>query len=62
MGDYSQFGINSKVENDLIMGDYVLMGPEVVIYSSMHVYDDINAPIMKQRAKEINSVMIGNDV
>lgn len=62
MGDYSQLGINCKVENDLVMGDYVLMGPEVVIYSSMHAYDDLNIPIMMQGAKEIKPVTIGNDV
>lgn len=53
---------NCKVENDLVMGDYVLMGPEVVIYSSMHAYDDLNIPIMMQGAKEIKPVTIGNDV
>ena len=44
------------------MGDYVLMGPEVVIYSSMHAYDDLNIPIMMQGAKKIKPVTIGNDV
>lgn len=62
MGEYSQLGIDCKVENDLVMGDYVLMGPEVVIYSSMHEYKDINSPIMMQGAKDEESVVIGNDV
>ena len=62
MGDYSQLGINCKVENDLVMGEYVLMGPEVVIYSSMHAYDELDTPIMMQGAKEIQPVTIGNDV
>lgn len=62
MGDYSQLGIDCKVENDLIMGDYVLMGPEVVIYSSSHEYKNIDVPIMLQGAKQINPVTIGNDV
>ena len=62
MGRESQLGINSKVENDLVMGDYVLMGPDVVIYSSMHSYDNIEKPIMHQGAKTIKPVTIGNDV
>ena len=62
MGDYSQLGINCKVENDLVMGDYVLMGPDVVIYSSMHAYEDLNTPIMMQGAKKIEPVIIGSDV
>lgn len=62
MGDYSQLGINCKVENDLVMGDYVLMGPDIVIYSSMHAYDDLDTPIMMQGSKEIKPVTIGDDV
>ena len=62
MGKESQLGINCKVENDLVMGDYVLMGPEVVIYSSMHAYSDCNVPIMHQGSKPIEPVVIGNDV
>lgn len=62
MGDYSQLGINCKVENDLVMGDYVLMGPEVVIYSSSHEYKNVDVPIMLQGTKEIKPVQIGNDV
>lgn len=62
MGKYSQLGINCKVENDLVMGDYVLMGPEVVIYSSSHAYSSLEIPIMMQGGKEIKPVHIGNDV
>lgn len=62
MGDYSQLGINCKVENDLVMGEYVLMGPDVVIYSSMHAYEDLDTPIMMQGSKKIEPVTIGNDV
>lgn len=62
MGNMSQLGIDCKVENDLVIGDHVLMGPEVVIYSSMHEYSDVNVPIMLQGAKEVKPVHIGNDV
>jgi len=62
MGSYSQLGINCKVENDLVMGEYVLMGPEVVIYSSMHAYSNPETPVMMQGAKKIEPVIIGDDV
>ena len=62
MGNYSQLGIDCKVENDLVMGDYVLMAPEIVIYSSMHEYIDVNVPVMLQGAGEKKPVIIGNDV
>ncbi len=62
MGNYSQLGINCKVENDLVLGDYVLMGPDVIIYSSSHEYSDIEVPVMFQGGKLRKSVTIGNDV
>ena len=48
IGDYSQLGINCKVEEDLVLGDYVLMGPDVIIYSSSHEYKDPDVPVILQ--------------
>lgn len=48
IGDYSQLGINCKVEEDLILGKYVLMGPDVIIYSSSHKYKAPDIPVMFQ--------------
>ena len=62
MGKGSQLGINCKVEDDLILGDYVLMGPDVIIYSSSHEYSNPNIPVMLQGAKERRPVTVGNDV
>lgn len=62
IGDCSQLGINCKVEEDLIMGDYVLMGPDVVIFSSSHEYKNPDVPIMLQGGVERRPVVIGNDV
>ena len=62
MGNFSQLGINCKIQNDLVMGDYVIMGPDVVIYSSMHAYDKTDTPIMLQGVTKSNPVIIGNDV
>ena len=62
IGDFSQLGINCKVENDLILGKYVLMGPDVIIYSSSHEYSNPEVPVMMQGAKERKRVVIGDDV
>lgn len=62
LGDYSQLGINCKVEEDLIMGKYVLMGPDVIIYSSSHEYMDPDIPVMLQGGKEKKPVVVGDDV
>lgn len=62
IGNNSQLGINCKVENDLILGDYVLMGPDVIIYSSSHEYCNPDIPVMLQGGKEKRPVVVGNDV
>lgn len=62
MGHHSQLGIDCKVEEDLIIGDYVLMGPDIIIFSSEHEFSSLQVPIMFQGAKEKKPVIIGNDV
>lgn len=62
IGNKSQLGINCKVEEDLVMGDYVLMGPDVIIYSSSHEYRNSDIPVMLQGGKVRKPVIIGDDV
>lgn len=62
IGDFSQLGINCKVEDDLILGSHVLMGPDVIIYSSSHEYKNPEIPVMLQGAKDKKAVTIGDDV
>lgn len=62
IGDFSQLGINCKVEEDLILGKYVLMGPDVIIYSSSHEYENPETPVMFQGGKERRPVVVGDDV
>ena len=62
IGDYSQLGINCKVEEDFVLGRHVLMGPDVIICSSSHEYKDPDIPVMLQGAKAKRAVVIGDDV
>jgi len=62
MGKMSQLGINCKVPDDLVMGDYCLMGPDVIIWSSSHEYKDPDVPVMLQGGVPIKPVILGNDV
>lgn len=48
IGDYSQIGINHKVEEDLVLVTHVLMVPDVIIYSSSHEYKGPDTPVMFQ--------------
>lgn len=62
IGDYSGVGINCEVYGPVTIGRHVMMGPEVVIYTSGHRFDRIDIPIMEQGASETRPVKIGDDV
>ena len=54
-------GVHIYGRGGVRFGDYVLIGPNVVITSSQHRYDIIGTPILFQ-GHEKNPVVIGNDV
>lgn len=63
VGDNSGIGINAVIPNDIIIGDNVLMGPEVYILSQNHNFDRIDIPIGKQGNKlPVHPCIIENDV
>lgn len=62
IGDRSQLGVDCKVENDLVMGDNVVMGPDVVIMSSSHGYERVDLPINRQKHPARRPVVVGSDV
>ena len=51
-----------KFTDLLLLGNNVMMGPEVVIYTSGHKHDRIDIPMMEQGSSETQPVIIGNDV
>ena len=61
IGDYSELGQRCLIHADVTIGDYVIMGPDVKIYTRNHVFSDLETPIALQgKSKEPTS--IGNDV
>lgn len=61
VGDNSGIGINSEIYGPVEIGENVLMGPEVVIYTNGHQFKDVNKTIMSQGFTEDEPVIIGND-
>ena len=61
IGNNSGLGINCQVRGPLIIGDNVMMGPEVVILSTNHNFERTDIP-MNQQGSSIKPVVIGNDV
>lgn len=62
IGSNSGIGINCEVYGPVTIGNDVMMGPEVVVYTSGHKTDRIDIPMRLQGGTEVKPVTIGNDV
>jgi len=62
IGDYSGIGIDAKLSGEITIGDNVMMGPEVMIYTSNHNYGRKDIPMIDQGQSDIRPVVIGDDV
>jgi long-chain acyl-CoA synthetase len=51
-----------EVGEILVKGDNVMMGPEVVVYTSGHCFDRTDIPMAEQGSTSPRAVTIGNDV
>jgi len=62
IGDRSGAGINCELNGPITIGRDVMMGPEVVVYTSGHEFNATDIPMMDQGPTETKPVVIGNDV
>lgn len=62
LGDNSGIGINCEVYGPVTIGNDVMMGPEVIIYTSGHKHDRTDITMIEQGFEEHKPVTIGNDV
>ena len=61
IGNNSGIVINAQIRGPLVMGDNVMMGPEVVIFTSNHRFERLDITIDHQGLCT-RPVKIGNDV
>lgn len=61
IGNNSGIGINAKIRGPLVIGNNVMMGPDVIILTSNHRIDSVSVP-MNAQGSVIDEVIIGNDV
>lgn len=63
IGSYSHLGVNCSLASrgGVVIGNYVLMGPDILILTGKHIFTDIDVPILQQ-GMEYEKVEIGNDV
>lgn len=62
IGKNSGLGLNSRLQGPLSIGENVMMGPEVMIFTQNHNYNRTDIPMIEQNNSEREPVNIGNDV
>ncbi len=62
IGNRSGIGKRANIQGPLIIGDCVMMGPEVMIYTRNHESSQTNIPMIDQGETDAQEVTIGNDV
>lgn len=61
LGNDSELGTRCMIQANVHIGNNVIMGPEVKIYSRNHKFDRLDIPIQKQ-GKNYYETYVGNDV
>lgn len=61
VGHNSELGTRCMIQSNVEIGDYVIMGPDVKIYSRNHKFESLDIPIRDQ-GKNYYKTYIGNDV
>lgn len=62
IGDNSGVGVRCELNGTVIIGNDVMMGPDVVVYTVNHQFSDKNRLIREQAYREEEPVIIGDDV
>jgi maltose O-acetyltransferase len=61
VGDHCIIGTRCMIQSGVVMGDYIMIGPDVKIYSRNHVFSSLETPVSLQ-GKEFKKTILGNDV
>ncbi len=62
IGNRSGLGKHAHIQGPLTIGDDVMMGPEVIIYTKSHDFFDTTIPMIEQGITEPKPVIIEDDV
>lgn len=62
LGERSGIGINCRLHGPVRIGDGVMMGPEVLVYTDGHRFDDVRRPMVEQGHRAPREVVIEDDV
>lgn len=62
IGNHSGIGVRAYLQGDITIGDYVMMAPDVSIFTTNHNTERIDVPMCQQGNAAEKPVVIGNDV
>ena len=62
LGNHSGIGVDCEVHGPVTIGDYVMMAPEVIIYTNGHEFGDLCVPMCEQGETSHQPVVIEDDV
>ena len=62
LGDYSGIGIRAQINGKVVIGNHVMMGPEVCIFPRNHAFDRTDSPMDQQGFAPEKTVIIEDDV
>ncbi|MBQ3016477.1 MAG: acetyltransferase [Clostridia bacterium] len=62
LGDNSGLGINCRISGKTLIGNNVMMGPNVSIFTKNHAFDKTDIPMNRQGMSCEKPVIIGDDV
>lgn len=63
IGNGSNLGINFRVHNSyLVVGDYVMMGPDILVMGGGHVFSSLDRPMCRQGDIGKTNLVISDDV
>lgn len=62
IGNRSGIGLNARIQGPVSIGDHVMMGPEVHIYTRNHDFSRRDIPMIDQGDTISEPVIIGDDV
>lgn len=62
IGNNSSIGVDAKILGPIVIGDNVMMGPDVVVLTTQHNFSRVDIPMIEQGMSEQMPVTIGSDV
>ncbi|MBN2260713.1 MAG: acetyltransferase [Clostridiales bacterium] len=62
IGDYSGIGLDAQLSGPISIGNHVMMGPQVMIYTSNHNYNSKDLPMVFQGNSDPKPVIVEDDV